>query len=308
MPSYLKIIIYLSGAITAGALVAPPIFWAGQALDAAGLTEWLAKFPFHRVLSRSLQVSALVFLVPALRWIGLRRPGQLNLQPNPSALTDTLVGILLAVGIVALLSLGYFLSGMFEFRAHPDWAGLGRVLLTATFVSGIEEIVFRGVILGVCLWTLPRAGAIFVTTVLFVTVHFIKPSKTKIAPDEVQWSSGFSEVLRVGDGLPVGVVLAFGVASLFVAGWILGSAAVRTHSLWLPIGLHAGWILGQQSTGLFLRPASARAEDLLPWVGPNLVTGAVPTGLLPLLALLFTGFLVKIFLHYVFRPADSKVG
>ena len=106
MPSYLKIIIYLSGAITAGALVAPPIFWAGQALDAAGLTEWLAKFPFHRVLSRSLQVSALVFLVPALRWIGLRRPGQLNLQPNPSALTDTLVGSLLAVGIVALLSLG----------------------------------------------------------------------------------------------------------------------------------------------------------------------------------------------------------
>jgi hypothetical protein len=45
----------------------------------------------------------------------------------------------------------------------------------------------------------------------------------------------------------------------------------------------------------------------LPWVGPNLVSGAVPTGLVPLVALLVTGLLVKFYLHHVFRPVVPRL-
>lgn len=307
MPAFLKILVYLLVALAAAALVAPPIFWAGQALSAAGVSDWLAGFPFHRVLSRCMQVSLIVLLWPALRWVGLRRVSELNLRRNPVAASDTVTGFLVALAFVVLLALVYLSLGWFAWRPDPDWLRLGRIALTAVAVSGVEEAVFRGVILGVCLWSLPRRGAIFVTSVFFVVVHFIKPAKSALAPADVAWTSGFTQALNFIGALPDFWLLVSGAASLFVAGWILGSAAFSTRSLWLPIGLHAGWVFGQQTTGLLLAPAAGKAEELLPWVGPNLVSGAVPTGLLPLATLLLTGVLVHLYLRYVFRPVASVV-
>ena len=52
-------------------------------------------------------------------------------------------------------------------------------------------------------------------------------------------------------------------------------ARVLTHSLWLSIGLHAGWIFG---SGAFSR--LARQQTLaFPWIGKNLLVGIIPLGL-----------------------------
>ncbi len=307
MPAFLKIPVYLLVVLAVGGLVAPPIYWMGQALEASGVTSWLADFPFHRVLSRCVQVTGLILLWPALRWIGLRRVGDLGLQPNPVAWIDLIAGLLLGLGLIFLLAVFYGATGLFALRVDPEWSKLGRIVLTAVAVSGIEEFVFRGVILGICLWSLRPRSAIAVSAVLFAVLHFMKPAKSKLAAVDVTWWTGWSELLSFPSAWPAAGVLFSGLVSLLVAGWILGRAAVETRSLWLPIGLHAGWIFGQQSSQVFLRPASGEATDLLPWVGPNLVSGAVPTGLLPLAVLLFTGFLVGIYLRYVFRPVASKV-
>jgi len=305
LPAIAKVLAYLLAVFLAGALVAPPIFWLGQALEAGGITDWLAKFPFHRVLSRSFQVSALVLLFPALRWIGLRRPSDLYLRKNPMALADLIAGLVAAVALVAVLAFLCVVTGWVEWRPSASWTSMGRIVATAVFVSSLEEIVFRGVVLGLCLWSLPRTGAIAGTALLFAVVHFIKPAKTDIAPDAVHWWSGFVEATRFAGSLPGGWLLFFGVVSLVVAGWILGSAALATRSLWLPIGLHAGWVFAQQTSNLFLQPAGSSAPGL-PWLGPNLVSGAVPTGLLPLGALLITGVLVELYLRHVFRPVGSQ--
>ena len=306
-PAFGKILAYLVVVFLSGCLVAPPIYWAGQALEAAGVTDWLAKFPFHRVLSRCLQVSALILLVPALRWIGLRRPSDLHLGRNPRSVADLAAGLVLSVALVAVVAVLCLLIGWSEARPGALWSGVLRILPTAAAVSVVEEIVFRGVVLGICLWSLPRSAAIAWTTVLFVVVHFIKPAKTAIAADAVHWWTGFAEVLRFADALPTAGILFFGAASLFAAGWILGSATVATRSLWLPIGLHAGWVFAQQTTNLFLQTTATGPSGWLPWVGPNLVSGAVPTGLVPLVALLVTGLLVKFYLHHVFRPVVPRL-
>jgi len=306
MPAFLKILIYLAVALAAGALVAPPIFWAGQYLASAGISDWLAGFPFHRVLSRCLQVSLVVLLWPALRWIGLRRPSELNLRRNPLAAADAVTGFVLAAGIVAALAAVYVFAGMFVPRPDAAWSGLWRIVPTAFAVAAVEEVVFRGVILGLCLWSLRRHAAIGVSTLLFAVVHFIKPTRTEIEPGAVLWSSGLSELTTFVQNLPPWPLLVFAMTSLLVAGWILGSCAVRTRSLWLPFGLHAGWVLGQQTTNLFLRPASDLPDAWMPWVGPNLVSGAVPTGILPVIALLLTGYLVNRYLDHVFRPVDTR--
>ena len=307
MPAYLKIPIYLVAVLAAGGLVAPWVFWGGQTLAAAGVTDWLAKFPFHRVLSRSVQISALVLLWPALLWIGLRRVKDLGLQRNLSAGRDVVAGLVLAVGIVALLAVFYLLAGWFVLRPDPEWGKLGRIVLTAVAVGSIEEFIFRGVILGLCLWSLRPTAAIAASSLLFAVLHFLKPARSSLQAGEVHFWSGWTELLNFTAAWPAPAVLAAGMASLLVAGWILGLATVKTHSLWLPIGLHTGWVFAQQTLQVFLRPAPAEISALWPWVGPNLVSGAVPTGLLPLVALALTGPLVGLYLRHVFRPVATRV-
>jgi membrane protease YdiL (CAAX protease family) len=308
MPAYLKIIVYLLVVLAAGGLAGPLVFWFGQWLADLGWTDWLAKFPFHRVLSRCVQVSGLVLLWPALRWIGLRRVRDLGLQRNPSAGRDFVFGLVLAAGLVGLLAVGCVWAGFFAARPDPEWGKLGRIVLTAAAVGTIEEFVFRGVVLGLCLWSLRPAGAITVSTLLFAALHFMKPARSKLAAGDVHWWSGWSELFNFAGAWPSTGILLFGFASLVVAGGILGVAAERTRSLWLPIGLHAGWVFAQQTSQLFLRPAQDDAAALLPWIGPNLVSGAVPTGLLPLAVLALNAFLVGLYLRHVFRPVETRVG
>ena len=65
-----------------------------------------------------------------------------------------------------------------------------------------------------------------------------------------------------------------GFTTLFLIGWILADARLLTASLWLPIGLHSGWILGN---GVFSRIAR-RQMLLLPCLGRSLLIGLLPLG------------------------------
>jgi hypothetical protein len=85
---------------------------------------------------------------------------------------------------------------------------------------------------------------------------------------------------------------------------ILAFATIRTRSLWLAIGLHAGWIFCQQTLQWLAKFRVKPPEALLPWIGPNVVSGAVPTGLVPLSVLLLTAAGVWFYLRDA--SADSR--
>ena len=90
--------------------------------------------------------------------------------------------------------------------------------------------------------------AILAVSAVFAAVHFFKaPERTSAI---VTWTSGLNSIAnsfgRVGDPM----MLASAFATLFVFGCILAVARVRTHSLWLPIGLHAGLIFGSGTFSL----------------------------------------------------------
>ena len=78
-------------------------------------------------------------------------------------------------------------------------------------------------------------------------------------------------------------------------GTVLGFARWRTSSLWLPIGLHAGWVLGNN---LFLTMAvPLNQPDPIARV---LVGGSLQDGLIPLVAMMLAG----IVLHFM-TPAPE---
>lgn len=294
--SLLRLLAYLGGVVLLACLLSPPLYWVGTWLAEEGILTIVKDFPFHRYFSRSVQISAILLLWPAFRGVGIRRLGDIGLQPNRFWQSDLSYGFLLAFLPVVLLGTGYVLSGVFALKDHFQISGLFRICATAGAVSILEEFLFRGVLLGIAASVMSRHAAAFLSAAAFTIVHFMRTSRQPLdAP--VGWLSGFQQIPLAFSSAPPWPLLGWGFLSLLIAGLLLAYATLRTRSLFLPIGLHAGWILGQQSLQLIAQFRPKPPGSLLPWVGPNVVSGAVPTGLAPTFVLLATCVFVWILLR-----------
>jgi membrane protease YdiL (CAAX protease family) len=287
-----KILLYLAVVILAAAILSPPLFW---------LLDGTLNFPFYRYFSRTAQVSAIVLLVPLLFWLKIRKVSEIGLEKNSRGWRDALAGFGIGMAPVLLLGMAYLWWGVYRFNQDLEVAKILRIAGTAVVVAAVEEFLFRGVALGLAARSFGRWAAAVAISLVFAGVHFLKPAKQ--ADAVVNWWTGFAQIPRILEAVPPPVTFAFGFASLFVAGMILALAAFRTRSLWLPIGIHAGWILGQQGFQWLARPTEKSFASFLPWVGPNTVSGAVPTGFAPLLVLLITGAIVWLYVRYARYPA-----
>jgi len=281
----LRLAIYFVAVILAGAFLAPVLFWLAQALGHHGILSFLSQFDFETFFHRALLVSAIALLWPLLRSLRTSSAADLGLQPDNRRWRHLGGGFLCAMLPLALCGAALVAEHVYSLRPAVAWDQLGRTILAAIAVPVIEEAFFRGLILGVLLRTGRKYLAIALTSALFSVVHFLKaPGGTS---GEVTWLSGFNSIGHsfVQFGEPM-LVLA-GFTTLFLIGWILADARIRTASLWLPIGLHAGWILGN---GVFNRLAR-REMLLLPWLGRNLLVGLIPLAVLGLTWLIVRSWL-----------------
>jgi uncharacterized protein len=244
-------------------------------------------FPFYRYLTRATQLTAFILLGPLLYWLGIRSTRELGLERNPRGARDVLAGFLLALAPGALLGAACLFLDLYRMKQELLPLVLLRIAATAGIVAVIEEFLFRGVLLGLALRSFTPWPAALGVSIAFAGVHFLRPSKQ--AESSVEWWTGIAQILRVLDAAPPLSLWIAGFLSLFAAGMILAFAVLRTRSLWLSIGLHAGWIFCQQALQWLAKYRVQPPESLLPWIGPNVVSGAVPTGLVPLSALLLTG-------------------
>ena len=266
-------LIYFAVVAVAGALLAPVLFWAAQSLAAHGVAVFLAKFDFESFFHRALLIAAALLLWPFLRWTGLRSLKDLGLLPNHRRWADLGFGFVFA--IVPLLCCGVVLimARIYLLRSGVAWAGFGRVIAASAAVPLIEEAFFRGLILGLLLRRGNQQMSILLTSIIFSVVHFLKaPEKTT---QIVTWTSGFRSIHHAFTQFNEPVLVLAMFTTLFLVGWVLADARVCTRSLWLPIGLHAGWIFGSGVFSILAR----RQVQLLPWLGKNLLVGIIPLGL-----------------------------
>jgi len=300
-PVLLRLLAYFSGVILIACLISPPLYWAGSALAEAGVLPFLKGFPFHRYFSRCIQVSALLMLWPAFRWIGIRRLEELGIGHNPLARRDFAAGLIIALGPLLVLAAGYLLTGVYDFRKSFPPTGIFRILATAGVVAILEEFLFRGVLLGLCLRSMRPVPAALLSSFVFAVVHFLRVAKVETG-STVGWLSGFGQLPLAFSSAPPWPLLGWGFFSLLLAGLLLAAVTLRTRSLFLAIGLHAGWIFGQQTLQWMAKFRIKPPDALLPWVGPNVVSGAVPTGLIPAGVLLLTLAITFYYLRYVRAP------
>jgi membrane protease YdiL (CAAX protease family) len=282
-----RLLAYFVATILFGVLAAPVLFWAAQSLAAHGIFPALATFDFESFFHRALMLGALLFLWPFLRWLRIKSLHDLGLARNPRWLRDLAVGFLISALPVLCCEIFLVERGVYSMRAISFWSALGGVILTATVVPLLEESLFRGLFLGVLLRGLRPVLAAALSAAIFAIVHFLKaPDETTIS---VQWNSGFVSLAHSFDQFREPMLVLSGFTTLFVIGVVLAHARLRTRSLWLPIGLHAGWIL---ASGLFGK--LARREILaLPWLGKSLLIGLVP-----LSVCLASWLLLRVWLKY----------
>ena len=286
-----RLLVYFAATILIGALLAPVFFWTGQSLAAHGYFPFLARVDFERYFHRALLVAALVLLWPLFRSVRVRGMEDLALARNPNWSRDLFAGFLFAA--IPLLCCGAVLivSHVYSLQPAISWLALAKIIPASAVVPAIEETFFRGLILGILLRSGHKYMSIFVTSALYSVVHFLKaPEQTSTI---VTWTSGFNSIAHSFAEFADPILVTASFATLFLIGWILADARMRTRSLWLPIGLHAGWIL---VSGSFNRIAEAEIV-MLPWLGRNLLVGIVPLAVGCL-----TWLIVRGWLKYVGAP------
>jgi membrane protease YdiL (CAAX protease family) len=268
-----KLALYFIAIVIVGALLAPVLFWSAQSLAAHGAFSFLAKYDFETFFHRAILIAAVLLLWPLLRASNVRGLADLGLAPNRHWARDVGAGVLLSV--IPLLFCAALLIALhvYSFRHVFVWPRVGKVLLAVISVPFIEETFFRGIILGVLLRTGRKYLAILIASALFAVVHFLKaPDRTSAV---VTWTSGFNSITHSFAQFGDMTMLVSAFATLFLIGCVLADARVLTRSLWLPIGLHAGWIFGSGAFSLLAR----RQTLALPWLGKNLLVGIIPLGI-----------------------------
>lgn len=296
----LKIALYLLTVLAAAVLLSPPVYWFFQWLAQVGVFTAFEGFPFHRFFTRIAQIAALVLLWPLVRWLNIRSVRELGIEQNPVFRRDLFTGFLVTLAVMAVLGGIYFGAEIYRVRPEIGWSKFGRILGSAAVVGTIEEFLFRGVVLGLAIQALGRWGGIWFSAIVFAAVHFLRPGREMA--EVVTWSTGFGQLVSFVEAAPAPPLLLSGFATLLTAGLVLAFATTRTRSLALAIGIHAGWVFGQQGLSVIGRYRVKPEDALMPWAGPNLVSGAVPTGLLPLAALGVTALILIAYLNHVRRP------
>jgi len=106
-----------------------------------------------------------------------------------------------------------WLAGVYRPAGWGPWQPLALALLSALAGAVFEEVIFRGFLFRLIAGLGGNWIALAVTSALFGLAHIRNPGAT--------WASSLAVAIE--------------------AGLLLGAAYAASGSLWLPIGIHAGW-------------------------------------------------------------------
>lgn len=259
----------------------------GDAGRLPGSLNWIAescgRAKFDRFFSRSLLISALVFL-PFLsaRIRHLRSSPEFHktrMHRHPPLDIALQIAVAAMISGVLLWLLGMYLAHAGAYLPKANQAGFGKLLskvfLPAVGASVVEEWLFRGVLLGLWLRYSKPAVAVAGTSLIFAFLHFLSPPAGTVIADPAHPLAGFQllGLILMHFANPLFFVAEF--ASLVAIGVILAWARLKTGALWFSIGLHGGWIIAFKAYNQLYESVPGNA--LHPWwIGDSLKSGVLP--------------------------------
>jgi uncharacterized protein len=289
------------------AIITPYIYTWGKGFGAGDSAEWLGsvkrsmeKADLARYFNRALMGVAIILLYPFILTLKsdrkeIKPPLSVRMNPRKQGWKDMGVGFFYAMGYMGIFFMVVFQLGWVtvDTDASPSKALL-KAISPAIGASLIEEWLFRGVLFALLLRSMSVRGTIIGLSFFFALVHFLKPYHG--SPEILDGGSadaGFRLLAQIGERFihPEDFIGVF--ITLFAVGVVLAVARHKTGYLWMPIGLHAGWV--------FTLKVYQALTDNTGNANPVFYGNDLREGLLPLLFVSLTGLAVWFYL----RPKKS---
>lgn len=300
MKSYQRILVFLLLVLLLTIFLSP---WAALVWHSflEARPEWQEYRPsFSNIFGRLFMVMGAILFFPCRHLLKIQSLSQLGLKPSRQWHCDFARGALIAVASV--IAVAFFMSVLdvftpfFRLSLSTALQRSVKALLTALTVGFLEEIFFRGVIFKGLLEDCKLPAALAVSSLFYAGIHFLKPADDIPLAAFDPWA-GMRYLAGAFEPF-LDPTLLSGLLGLFLIGLVLSYAFSRTGSLYLSIGLHAGWVFGLKTIRVY---GDFRREDLGWLFGssePKLVSGVA--GWIVILA-------VGVAIHWITRkrPASS---
>ena len=247
LKTYQRVFLSLLGVLFLTCLISP---WGAAGWDAlrSAIPGWEDyRYPFSRIFNRLFMVLAIILFLIFRRFLKIGPPKQLGLTPFRQGYGDVLTGFSLALLSFLVVVLTMTFMGVFwpELRLSLG-EGFKRsvsAILAAATVGFLEEVFFRGILFKGLLEDWKPTGAFIGVNLFYSAIHFVRPVQ---APTIQGFDPllGFKHLAHTFAPFADPLGLFPGLFGLFLLGIVLSYAFVRTGSLYLSIGLHAGWVFG----------------------------------------------------------------
>lgn len=275
-------ILILSAALTA------PVY-------AAALALWPQfSYPFSRVFDRVAMLVAIVMIVALRRRFDLAPLRTLyRFGDWRTRLLHVLIGILLTTGSVLIVLPVIVAEGRVNWLNIESAELLRKILKalgTGLVVSIIEETFFRGLLFQALKARLAVAGALLLSSALYAAAHFIAPVKTYVYPG-FGFMVGFDYLAQIFGRFGMPGVLS-GILGLALVGAVLCLVLHRSGSIFLCIGMHAGWVVGMKLALAVTSVGDAAAVDPMAGLGRRYFLVAEPLTWLSIVMVGVLGWLI----------------
>ncbi len=228
----LKFILIFTGILLVSAFLAPLIYQC-------------TSFKFERILSRLVTVFSLVtvFLFVRKRSENL---GKYGLLWNEHSFAFITRGFLIGFITLGLLTAVEIILGGRQFSNNwdPAWkvgVQIVQYLCISLFVGFLEEFFFRGFIFGQLKANFSTFVGLLGTNLVYASLHFFKGGGY-VVPDHPNFIDSFKVMVHLADPFFHAARLWPSFLGLLFFGTILSFGFLRTGSLFLSIGIHAGCV------------------------------------------------------------------
>lgn len=230
------------GSLAAAAIVAPLAYAAIHAVVPD------VHLPLSRLYNRSAMLAAVGALIWFRRDIGWDRFkalwGNVGWSNRLGLLAAGWAASALAIGLGIAWAVAVGRLGPSQNSVEFIAVRVAPAIIGGLLAGLIEETFFRGLMLGSLARAIGRTGAVVVTSAAYAAVHLLISDRTFVWTG-YRFGAGFSYVIHaVGRQLEPASV--WPLLGLFIGGVTLALVVMATDSLWVAVGLHAGWAFAFQ--------------------------------------------------------------
>lgn len=232
----LRITLVFAVAVVAAAVISP---FAAALVAALGF-----HFPFPRIFDRTVMVTLAVAIVFQARALGAGPLLRRGFKRPLGNLMRLVRGFLVATAVMAILvAIAAVLGAHAGVAAPVIWERVPKYLLTGFAVAMIEEGFFRAFLLVGMQAEMGRGAAVVLSSAVYAAAHLVR-SPAHFYLRGIHPAAGFENVAGSFHNFAHPGLAIPALVGLFLLGVVLAEAFLETGNVYLPMGLHAGFVVG----------------------------------------------------------------